>query len=113
MSKRKPRRPSRDRDPYQAREAKKYANPIPSREFILGLMEEHGAPLRFDDLAEAWRRCNSRTRMLSRRVCAMARDGQVVCNRGWLLRRQPRGPDPRRVIGHPDGSVSCTRRGGG
>ena len=53
VSKRKPRRPSRDRDPYQAREAKKYANPIPSREFILGVMEEHGAPLRFDDLAEA------------------------------------------------------------
>ena len=87
----------RDRDPYQAREAKKYANPIPSREFILNLMEEHGAPLRFEDLAEALELVDpEQLDALSRRLNAMARDGQVVLQPArWLLRRQPRGPDPR------------------
>ncbi|MCB1819178.1 MAG: ribonuclease R, partial [Gammaproteobacteria bacterium] len=82
MSKRKPRSADRARDPYQAREAKKYENPIPSREFILGLMEEHGAPLRFDDLAAALELSDpQQLDALSRRVNAMSRDGQVVCNR--------------------------------
>mgnify|MGYP001825413791 CR=1 FL=1 len=79
VSKNKTRRATRDRDPYQAREAKKYANPIPSREFILSLMEDHGAPLRFDDLAEALKLADpQQLDALSRRMNAMARDGQVA-----------------------------------
>ena len=75
MSKRNTRRPSGDRDPYKAREAKKYANPIPSREFIISLMEEHGAPLRFDDIAEALTLADPQQQdALSRRLNAMARD---------------------------------------
>ena len=72
MSKNKARRTNRDRDPYEAREAKKYENPIPSREFILGLMEDHGAPLRFDDMAEALKLEDpQQLDALSRRVKAM------------------------------------------
>ncbi|MGB5563324.1 MAG: ribonuclease R [Sedimenticolaceae bacterium] len=105
MSTRKPRRGGRDRDPYQAREAKKYENPIPSREFILGLMEEHGAPLQFDDLAAALELVEpQQLDALSRRVNAMARDGQVVCNRrGGYCVVNHEDLIHGRVIGHPDG----------
>ena len=48
MSKRKSRSARRAKDPYLAREAKKYKNPIPSREFIIGVMEESGVPLLFE-----------------------------------------------------------------
>lgn len=105
MSKRKPRRSSRSSDPYQAREAKKYANPIPSREFILSLMEEHGAPLPFDDLAEALVLSDAeQLEALSRRLNAMSRDGQVVCNRrGGYCVVNHEDLIHGRVMGHPDG----------
>ncbi|WP_078120605.1 ribonuclease R [Thiosocius teredinicola] len=106
MSKRKPRRNVRDRDPYQAREAKKYENPIPSREFILGMMEEHGAPLRFDDIAESLQLAGDpqQREALSRRLNAMQRDGQVVCNRrGGYCVVNHEDLLHGRVIGHPDG----------
>ena len=105
MSRRRTRRPQRHRDPYQAREAKKYANPIPSREFILSLMEEHGAPLPFDDLAAALELADAQQQdALSRRLNAMARDGQVVCNRrGGYCVVNHEDLVHGRVIGHPDG----------
>jgi ribonuclease R len=105
VSKRKTRRPAHQSDPYQAREAKKYANPIPSREFILGVMEEHGAPMQFDDVAEALGLADSEQQVaLSRRLKAMARDGQVVCNRrGGYCIVNHEDLIHGRVIGHPDG----------
>jgi len=105
VSKNKARRTNRDRDPYEAREAKKYENPIPSREFILGLMEDHGAPLRFDDMAEALKLEDpQQLDALSRRVKAMSRDGQVVCNRrGGYCVVNHEDLIHGRVIGHPDG----------
>ena len=105
VSKRKNRQPADKRDPYQAREAKKYANPIPSREFILNLMEEHGAPLAFDDLAAQMAlEAPDRREALSRRLNAMARDGQVVCNRrGGYCVVNHEDLIHGRVIGHPDG----------
>jgi hypothetical protein len=42
-----------NRDPYQAREAEKYASPIPSRESIFNLRHEQGAPLLLNDLTDA------------------------------------------------------------
>ncbi|MDJ0741553.1 MAG: ribonuclease R [Gammaproteobacteria bacterium] len=105
MAKRKPRRSGGHRDPYQAREAKKYANPIPSREFILTTMEAHGAPLPFDELAAALGLDDAqRQDALSRRLNAMARDGQVVCNRrGGYCVVNHEDLIHGRVIGHPDG----------
>ena len=88
VAKSKPRRAGRGRDPYRAREAKKYTNPIPSREYILTLMEDHGAPLRFDAIAAALQLSDpEQLDALSRRLTAMARDGQVVRNRrdGYCL----------------------------
>ena len=105
MSRRKPRRADRDRDPYQAREAKKYANPIPSREFILNTMQDHAAPLLFEDLAEALQLTNpQQLDALSRRINAMSRDGQVVRNRrGGYCVVNHEDLIHGRVIGHPDG----------
>ncbi len=105
MSKRKPRRPDRARDPYQAREAKKYANPIPSREFILNTMQDHAAPLLFEDLAKALQLSNpQQLDALSRRINAMSRDGQVVRNRrGGYCVVNHEDLIHGRVIGHPDG----------
>ncbi|MGB5467589.1 MAG: ribonuclease R, partial [Sedimenticolaceae bacterium] len=105
MSKRKPRRADRARDPYQAREAKKYANPIPSREFILNTMQDHAAPLLFEDLAEALQLSNpQQLDALSRRINAMSRDGQVVRNRrGGYCVVNHEDLIHGRVIGHPDG----------
>jgi len=92
-------------DPYQAREAKKYAKPIPSREFILSLLEDHGAPLDFEELAAALELHDSERReALSRRLNAMGRDGQVVCNRrGGYCVVNREDLIHGRVIGHPDG----------
>ena len=39
-------------DPNFEREAQKYDNPIPSREFILGLLQEADNPLSYDEIAE-------------------------------------------------------------
>jgi len=105
VSKRHPRPARRKRDPYQAREAKKYANPIPSREFIINVMEEHGAPLPFDDLAEALELSDpQQLDALSRRLNAMSRDGQVVRNRrGGYCVVNHEDLIHGRVIGHPDG----------
>jgi len=105
VSRRKSRRADRARDPYQAREAKKYANPIPSREFILNTMQDHAAPLLFEDLAEALQLSNpQQLDALSRRINAMSRDGQVVRNRrGGYCVVNHEDLIHGRVIGHPDG----------
>ncbi len=92
-------------DPHAAREARKYANPIPSREYILEVLAEGGRPLNHEQLArelglegeEAWE-------ALRRRLNAMERDGQLIRNR-----REGYGPVTKmdlvrgRVIGHRDG----------
>jgi ribonuclease R len=105
VSRRKSRRADRARDPYQAREAKKYANPIPSREFILNTMQDHAAPLLFEDLAEALQLSSPQhLDALSRRINAMSRDGQVVRNRrGGYCVVNHEDLIHGRVIGHPDG----------
>jgi ribonuclease R len=105
VSRRKKRRVDRNRDPYQAREAKKYANPIPSREFILTIMQDHAAPLLFEDLADALQLTDpQQLDALSRRINAMSRDGQVVMNRrGGYCVVNHEDLIHGRVIGHPDG----------
>ncbi|GHE20733.1 ribonuclease R [Halomonas urumqiensis] len=69
-------------DPHASREAHKYDNPAPSREYLLKRLEDAGKPLTHEamsrllgledeDLQEAVRR----------RLAAMERDGQVLRNR--------------------------------
>lgn len=92
-------------DPHAQREAEKYARPIPSREFIMQVLETQGVPLDMRQIAEALElRDEQDLEALRRRLRAMERDGQVIRNRrgGYGLVRKMdlvRG----RVIGHPDG----------
>ncbi|WP_040852068.1 ribonuclease R [Thiorhodospira sibirica] len=92
-------------DPHFQREAQKYENPIPSREFILEVIAQADGPMQFTPLAQMLELNDEQAlEALSRRLRAMERDGQLVCNRkgAWLPVNQAdlvRG----RVIGHPDG----------
>ncbi|QKI89604.1 ribonuclease R [Thiomicrorhabdus xiamenensis] len=94
-------------DPHATREAEKYDNPIPSREFILQTLEELQKPLRLFEVAKAVNvdeDDEERYEALSRRLKAMVRDGQLIRNRRGafgLLKKMDliKG----RVLGHPDG----------
>ncbi|MBO1924477.1 ribonuclease R [Thiomicrorhabdus sp. 6S3-12] len=94
-------------DPHATREAEKYDNPIPSREFILQTLEELQKPLRLFEVAKAVdvdEDDEERYEALSRRLKAMVRDGQLIRNRRGafgLLKKMDliKG----RVLGHPDG----------
>nr|WP_207190997.1 ribonuclease R [Halochromatium salexigens] len=92
-------------DPHRQREAKKYDNPIPSREFILETLTEHGAPAAFDEVASLLGLTTEDDRVaLERRLGAMVRDGQLLRNRreAFCLVNK-RDLVAGRVIGHPDG----------
>ncbi len=96
---------TRKRDPYRAREARKYKNPIPSREFIIQTLESRGVPLKFEELAAALGlKDPKKIEALSFRVKAMLRDGQLVKNRrGGLCVVNRKDLVAGRVIAHPDG----------
>lgn len=69
-------------DPFAAREAEKYQNPIPSREAILQLIKEIGKPLRRQQIAMHFGLKDSDAlEALRRRLRAMERDGQLLFNR--------------------------------
>jgi ribonuclease R len=95
----------RELDPHRQREKKKYANPIPSREFILQVLSDTGVPPSFDELAVALDLVSEEDLVaLRRRLGAMERDGQLVRNRrdAYCLVNK-RDLIAGRVIGHPDG----------
>ncbi len=92
-------------DPFQEREAQKYENPIPSREFIMQLLEDQGVPLDNEQIAQALG-LNDPEQLdaLVRRLRAMERDGQLMRNRrGGYGLISKMDLIPGRVIGHPDG----------
>lgn len=69
-------------DPFASRESEKYANPIPSREFILAHLEDWGAPSSFSKLCkQLGLNGEERIEGLRRRLIAMSRDGQIISNR--------------------------------
>ena len=92
-------------DPHQAREAEKYENPIPSREYIMLVLEQEAKPLNRKQLTKKLKiKGDEAFEGLRRRLRAMERDGQLICNRrgGYGLPHKMdliRG----RVIGHADG----------
>ncbi len=105
MAKRRPSSAARDADPHRQREAKKYANPIPSREFILDTLASNGAPQSFEEVATTLGLSDEEDRIaLERRLGAMVRDGQLVRNRNQAFCLvNKRDLIAGRVIGHPDG----------
>jgi ribonuclease R len=94
----------RSADPFFEREKQNYGSPLPSREYIVQILEREGAPMGLDALARALDIQAEEREFFERRLHAMLREGQVILNRrdAWLL------PDKAdlirgRVQGHPDG----------
>ncbi|WP_406672863.1 ribonuclease R, partial [Natronospira sp.] len=102
-------------DPKAGREAQRYENPIPSREYILKVMEELGEPQDFDDLVEQLGLVEpEEVEALGFRVRAMIRDGQLITNRRGALCLVDRvGLVTGTVVGHRDGFGFCTPDDGG
>lgn len=105
MSRSSGKKTAKNADPHHIREAKKYANPIPSREFILQHLASAGVPMAQQELAsQLTLRNDDDLEALRRRLNAMERDGQVVRNRnGALCIVNSKDLIAGRVIGHPDG----------
>ena len=101
-------------DPFFERELAKYDYPLPSREYILQTLTEQGVPVSAERLASLLDVQAQEMSDFSRRLGAMARDGQLLQNRrgDWLI------PDKAdlirgRVEGHPDGFGFLVPEGGG
>ena len=74
-------------DPHAAREASRYADPIPSREAILKLLADADGPMLAEGVAERLElHTPERRDALGKRLAAMLRDGQLLQNRrgGYL-----------------------------
>jgi len=91
-------------DPNFERESRKYENPIPSREFIIDLINDQGCPMTFQEVEAALGIEEEQVEALSRRMKAMARDAQLVRNRkGGYCVVNKQDLIGGRVIGHPNG----------
>lgn len=102
-------------DPHAAREAEKYENPVPSREFILQTLIDLAIPSTFEEVCAALHVDDEdRTEGVRRRLIAMARDAQIDSDRS----RQTYFPlDPKKVTtgilqGHKDGYGFLLREDG-
>ena len=71
----------RHKDPYLNRELQRYVNPLPSREWILTILDRIGIPVNTSVLANKLGITKEEKAFFERRLNAMARDGQVLINR--------------------------------
>ncbi len=92
-------------DPHYQRESEKYKEPIPSREWIIQVLEEYGRPMSRSRLTDTLQITEEpRKEALSFRLRAMLRDGQLMLdrrNRYCLLKKINLRPGT--VHAHPDG----------
>lgn len=91
-------------DPNFAEESEKYDHPLPSRDYVVQVLTEHGVPLEFQALAAALDVQEFEFEPFVRRLMAMERAGQLMRNRrgAYLI------PDKvdlirGKVEGHADG----------
>lgn len=96
---------NKNKDPHAKRESKKYANPIPSREFILETLDQAAGPMTSRQLEQALDiQSDDAREALRRRLIAMERDGQIHSNRKGAYAKVDRLDLIRgRVQGHRDG----------
>ncbi|TAL61594.1 MAG: ribonuclease R, partial [Legionella sp.] len=93
------------KDPFYQRESEKYADPIPSREYIMELLTDFGRPMSRNQLFDKLHITSpDKQETIGFRLKAMLRDGQIMQdrrNRFCLLQKinLQRGS----VQGHPDG----------
>ncbi len=94
----------RRRDPHLEREARRYVRPLPSREFILQVLEEQGVPISEQQLARLLGVGADEQEAFSRRLGAMEREAQIIRNRKnaiCVVRKLDLVAGT--VQGHPDG----------
>jgi len=98
-------RKNKQSDPHAQREAQKYDNPIQSREYILQHLKERGAPATHETLCKELGQTSAEgIEALRRRLIAMCRDGQLICNRrDAFLPIEEADLVTGRVVGHRDG----------
>ncbi len=103
------------KDPHFKREAEKYDNPIPSREFILEFLTHHQGPARFPEIAAGLKLTGDGDLVaLSRRLKAMERDGQLLRNRkGGYAPVNKLDLTTGKVFAHKDGFGFFTPESGG
>jgi len=96
---------SADQDPHFEREQQKYDNPIASRELILELLKDSDAPLKREQIAQAFGITDEDAlEGLRRRLRAMERDGQAVYIRNGSYGLPERMDLMKgKIIGHRDG----------
>ncbi len=102
-------------DPFAAREAEKYQNPVPSREYILEILDSAEHPVTHEQMCEMLNIIDEeRVEALRRRLIAMARDGQLISNRRDAYVRSDKIDMVRGVVqGHRDGYGFVIRADGG
>ncbi len=71
----------RQQDPHLAREQQRYEHPLPSREWVVSLLEREGVPLPTETLAAMLSISAAEMPYFERRLGAMVRDGQIHINR--------------------------------
>jgi len=92
-------------DPYQKREASKYKNPIPSREYISLLLRKSQDLISQKNLEKKFDiKTQEEKKALRRRLRAMERDGQVIYTRNrCYIAPESLKVVKGKVIGHRDG----------
>ncbi|MDX1593881.1 MAG: ribonuclease R [Gammaproteobacteria bacterium] len=94
----------REQDPNAAREARRYGQPVPSRQFLLDLLAEFSRPLSPAALTRLLELDADEREGLDHRLGAMERDGQLVRDRRGAYGLTERMNLVRgRVSAHPNG----------
>ena len=94
----------RQQDPFLEREREQYESPLPSREFILQILTEQGAPVGDEELLQLLDIEQDEKDLFSRRLRAMERDGQIMRNRKRDICVMDKLDLVKgKVHGHPDG----------
>lgn len=94
----------RQRDPFLQREQQRYEHPLPSREFILQVLEEQGVPVSDQELIRLLEIEPEESDYFLRRLGAMERDAQIIRNRkNAICVVEKLDLVAGKVQGHPDG----------
>ncbi|GKS68349.1 RNAse R [Nitrosomonas sp. PY1] len=94
----------RQLDPYFQREKDRYEQPLPSREYILQILQQQGVPVAEQSLQKLLSIRKKEQGFFSRRLSAMIREGQIFRNRkGDICVMEKLNLTKGKIQGHADG----------
>lgn len=94
----------RQLDPHLQREQERYEQPLPSREYILQVLQQQGIPVTEQSLQKLLSINKKEHEFFSRRLAAMIREGQIFRNRkGDICVMEKLNLTKGKIQGHPDG----------